>query len=115
MKLKTFLTVAILALFFQGIAGAVSSAAIKSVLASEESAAAAKSEVVVHQVELYVTSWCPYCKQAENFFRSQGIPFIAYVLNATSSWTLFSASTSWTQCLLTHFVCKFIDLGFIQE
>lgn len=30
------------------------------------------------QVELYVTSWCPYCKQAIQHFRSRGIPFIAY-------------------------------------
>ena len=31
-----------------------------------------------HQVELYVVSWCPYCKQAVNFFQSRGIPFTAY-------------------------------------
>jgi len=31
-----------------------------------------------HQVELYVTSWCPYCKQAIQFFRSRGIPFTVY-------------------------------------
>lgn len=30
------------------------------------------------KVELYVTSWCPYCKKAEAFFRSQGIPFTVY-------------------------------------
>lgn len=30
------------------------------------------------QVELYVTSWCPYCKQAIQYFRSRGIPFTAY-------------------------------------
>jgi glutaredoxin-like YruB-family protein len=29
-------------------------------------------------VELYVTSWCPYCKQAKQYFRSRGIPFTAY-------------------------------------
>ena len=29
-------------------------------------------------VELYITSWCPYCKKAMNFFRSRGIPFVAY-------------------------------------
>lgn len=31
-----------------------------------------------NQVELYVVSWCPYCKQAVNFFQSRGIPFTAY-------------------------------------
>lgn len=25
------------------------------------------------RVELYTTSWCPYCKQARQFFRSRGI------------------------------------------
>jgi glutaredoxin len=29
-------------------------------------------------VELYMTSWCPYCKDARNFFRSRGISFIEY-------------------------------------
>ncbi len=30
------------------------------------------------KVELYVTSWCPYCKEARNFFKSRGIPFTEY-------------------------------------
>lgn len=30
------------------------------------------------KVELFVTSWCKYCKKAENFFRSKGIPYKAY-------------------------------------
>lgn len=29
-------------------------------------------------VELYVTSWCPYCRRAEDWFRHQNIPFTAY-------------------------------------
>ena len=29
-------------------------------------------------VELYTTSWCPYCERARNFFRSKGIPFTEY-------------------------------------
>lgn len=32
----------------------------------------------VPKVELYTTSWCPYCKKATNFFRSKGIPFKEY-------------------------------------
>lgn len=32
----------------------------------------------VPKVELYATSWCPYCKKATNFFRSKGIPFKEY-------------------------------------
>ncbi|BCR06452.1 hypothetical protein DESUT3_35210 [Desulfuromonas versatilis] len=30
------------------------------------------------KVELYTTSWCPYCKKAVNFFRSRGISFVEY-------------------------------------
>jgi glutaredoxin len=30
------------------------------------------------QVELFVTSWCPYCKKAINFFRSHDIPYVVY-------------------------------------
>ena len=39
----------------------------------------------VPQVELYVTSWCPYCKKAEAFFREQGIPFTAYDVEKDSA------------------------------
>lgn len=31
-----------------------------------------------HKVELYVTSWCGYCKKARKFFNSRGIPFKEY-------------------------------------
>lgn len=31
-----------------------------------------------NQVELYITSWCPYCKKATNYFRSKGIKFKVY-------------------------------------
>jgi glutaredoxin len=30
------------------------------------------------KVELYITSWCPWCKKAKAFFRSRGIAFIEY-------------------------------------
>ena len=30
------------------------------------------------KVELYVTSWCGYCKKAKAFFRSRGIRFVEY-------------------------------------
>ena len=32
----------------------------------------------VPKVEIYVTSWCGYCKKAKKFFAARGIPFIAY-------------------------------------
>ncbi|HVO82845.1 MAG TPA: glutaredoxin family protein [Syntrophobacteria bacterium] len=31
-----------------------------------------------HNVELYTTSWCPYCTKARDFFRSRGVPFTEY-------------------------------------
>jgi glutaredoxin-like YruB-family protein len=30
------------------------------------------------KVELYTTSWCPYCQKARDFFRSRGIAFTEY-------------------------------------
>jgi len=32
----------------------------------------------MHKVELYVTSWCPYCKKARAFFMARGIPVTEY-------------------------------------
>jgi len=32
----------------------------------------------VPKVEIYVTSWCGYCKKAEKYFTSRRIPFTAY-------------------------------------
>lgn len=53
--------------------------------AREESVAGSQpAPAAVPKVELYVTSWCPYCKQAENFFRSEGIPFTAYDIEKDS-------------------------------
>jgi glutaredoxin len=31
-----------------------------------------------NKVELFVTSWCPYCKKAIQYFQSRGIAFTAY-------------------------------------
>lgn len=109
MKVKTFLAVVILPLIFQGIACAaaerwvdqngvrdtpsaqkpqidqIASAAVSPPPAREKSDAVSNPGAAVPQVELYVTSWCPYCKKAENFFRSQGIPFTAYDIEKDSS------------------------------
>ncbi len=37
------------------------------------------------KVELYITSWCPYSKQAVNFFQSRGIPFVSYDIEKDQS------------------------------
>ena len=39
---------------------------------------AVRQRKAVNQVELYVTSWCPYCKKAQNYFRSKGIKYKSY-------------------------------------
>lgn len=41
-------------------------------------APAARQEVSANRVELYVTSWCPYCKQAIDYFQSKGIAVTIY-------------------------------------
>ena len=38
-----------------------------------------------NQVELYVTSWCPYCRQAMDFFRSRGIYYVVYDIEKDDS------------------------------
>ena len=32
----------------------------------------------IPDVELYIKSWCPYCKNALAFLQARGIPFVAY-------------------------------------
>ena len=35
-------------------------------------------KVTSPKVELYIASWCPYCKKAINYFESRGIRYKAY-------------------------------------
>lgn len=37
-----------------------------------------------NQVELYVTSWCPYCKKAIQFFKSRGVAYKVYDIEKDS-------------------------------
>lgn len=37
-----------------------------------------KPSLKERKVELYTTSWCPWCKKAKAFFQAKGIPFIEY-------------------------------------
>jgi glutaredoxin-like YruB-family protein len=36
-------------------------------------------------VEIYVTDWCGYCKQALRYMKSKGIPYVAYNIEKDSS------------------------------
>lgn len=42
------------------------------------SADAKAGQTQAPQVELYVTSWCPYCKKAKAFFDQRGIDYQVY-------------------------------------
>jgi len=47
--------------------------------------ATAKNERFSGTVEIYVTDWCGYCKQALSYMSSKGIPFVAYNIEKDSS------------------------------
>ncbi len=36
-------------------------------------------------VELYVTSWCGYCKRAQSYLKSKDIPYVAYDIEKDSA------------------------------
>lgn len=36
-------------------------------------------------VEMYVTEWCGYCKQAKSYMNSRGIPYVAYDIEKDSA------------------------------
>ncbi len=39
---------------------------------------AVQKKITRNQVDLYVTSWCPYCKQAIQYFQSKGVKIKVY-------------------------------------
>lgn len=49
------------------------------------STVSAKKERFSGTVEIYVTDWCGYCKQALSYMTSRGIPFVAYNIEKDSS------------------------------
>lgn len=56
-----------------------SSLLLFSVLAFDAGADTTKQrKAAQHKVELFVTSWCPYCNQAKSFLSSKGIAFKVY-------------------------------------
>lgn len=44
-----------------------------------------KKERFAGTVELYVTDWCGYCKQAQNYMKSRNIPYVAYDIEKDSA------------------------------
>lgn len=57
----------------------------KSTARSSASTATAKKERFSGTVEIYVTDWCGYCKQALSYMSSNGIPFVAYNIEKDSN------------------------------
>lgn len=47
--------------------------------------AAAKTQRFGGTVELYVTDWCGYCKQAVAYLKEKGIPYVAYNIERDSA------------------------------
>jgi len=47
--------------------------------------AAPKKERFAGTVEMYVTDWCGYCKKAESYMSSKGIPYVTYDIEKDSS------------------------------
>lgn len=61
--------IVLLAFLFCGYAGAAATAHEPVLLAQADSS---------RQVVMYATGWCPYCQQARNYFREQGIPYVEH-------------------------------------
>lgn len=59
--------------------------ATRTAAASNPTASTAKSRRFTGTVEIYVTDWCPYCKAAERYMTSKGIPFVAYDIEKDSA------------------------------
>ena len=49
------------------------------------SPAASNNERFSGTVEIYVTDWCGYCRQAQSYMKSRGIPFVAYDIEKDSA------------------------------
>ncbi|MGZ8189704.1 MAG: glutaredoxin domain-containing protein [Methylococcaceae bacterium] len=47
-------------------------------VAAQSNPADSKAQTPAQQVDLYVTSWCPYCKKAIAYLRSNNIAFQEY-------------------------------------
>ena len=61
--------IVLLAFLFSGYAGAGTTVHEPVLLAQADNS---------RQVVMYATSWCPYCQQARNYFREQGIPYVEH-------------------------------------
>jgi len=52
--------------------------------AADKPAGDNRTQATAPQVDLYITSWCPYCKKAMAFLRKNNIAFTAYDIEQDS-------------------------------
>ena len=57
----------------------------KGAAAAESQPSPPRKERFTGTVEMYVTSWCGYCKRAEKYLQSKGIPYVAYDIEKDSA------------------------------
>jgi glutaredoxin-like YruB-family protein len=57
----------------------------KAAVAAVSQESAPKKERFSGTVEIYVTAWCGYCKQAQRYMTGRGIPFVAYDIEKDSA------------------------------
>lgn len=83
--MKTLLIVITL-LLAASLAGAEPSKPTDGVGASSASQASdSKKERFNGTVEIYVTSWCPYCRQALDYLKSKSISYVAHDIEKDSA------------------------------
>ena len=76
MKARFFWVIAVVLFGIQGLSfGEVNKPLSQAVIVTAQPTAT---------VEIYVTSWCPYCTQAIKFLRENRIPYIAYDIEKDS-------------------------------
>ena len=59
--------------------------AVASLPGDGHAASSASKETSPPEVELYVTSWCPYCTKAKAFFDQRGIDYQVYDIEKDSA------------------------------
>lgn len=66
------------------------------------------------KVEIYVTTWCPYCKQLEEFLKKNRVPYVRYDVEQSAQGRKFYASVGQGGIPITK-VGKSIIRGFKKQ
>lgn len=57
----------------------------KSTVRTSPQPTSPQTERFTGTVEMYVTDWCGYCKKAQSYLKSKGIPYVAYNIEQDSA------------------------------